>query len=174
MLDFIIEPTQKADLNQIVEIEKEAYGNHCWSRDSFSSELENNLARYYCAKIDSQIAGYIGSWFIFEEAHITTFAVAKKYRNKHIATNLMLRLIEQCYEEKIKFITLEVRESNEPAIKLYEKFALKTVNVRKKYYQDNDENALIMFSENIFYDKFKKNFQQLKKCLKSKARQNEH
>ena len=65
----------------------------------------------------------------------------------------------------VKYITLEVRESNLPAILLYEKFLFEYIGMRKNYYQDNGENAIIMFTQNIWYDKFKNNFLQIKEGI---------
>ena len=66
----------------------------------------------------------------------------------------------------IKYVTLEVRESNSSAIALYEKFLFESIGMRKNYYQDNNENAVIMFTQNIWYDTFKNNFQKLKNEIK--------
>lgn len=74
----------------------------------------------------------------------------------------MFDIIDECYKKMIKYITLEVRESNIAAISLYDKFGFSTIGTRKKYYQDNNEDALIMFTENIWYDKFKSNYKKLK------------
>ena len=106
--------------------------------------------------------GYAGCWHIFEEAHITTLSVNPDYRKKGVAQNLLFAIIDDCYKNKIKYITLEVRESNVPAISLYEKNGFKSIGTRKGYYQDNNENALIMFTENIWYEKFKTLYNKLK------------
>ena len=79
----------------------------------------------------------------------------QQIHHPYLNKQLMLHLIDECYEQMIKYITLEVRVSNIPAINLYEKFGFSSVGVRKKYYQDNNEDALIMFTENIWYEKFK-------------------
>lgn len=145
------------DVNQVIKIEEQAYPKHHWTKDAFYNELSNKLAHYYCAvKTDTdEIIAYIGFWQIFEEAHITTLAVQPDYRNQQIANILLVTMINDCYKEMIKYITLEVRESNIAAISLYEKFGFSSIGQRKKYYQDNGENAIIMFTENIWHDKFK-------------------
>lgn len=154
---------EKSDVDDIVRLEALSYGEHHWSKESFFNELENNLAHYYCAIGDEgQICGYTGCWHIFEEAHITTLSVHPDYRKNGVAQKLIFRLIDDCYKNKIKYITLEVRESNVPAISLYEKNGFKSIGTRKNYYQDNGENALIMFTENIFYDKFKSVYDKLR------------
>jgi len=144
------------DIEDVVQIESEAYGEHHWAKSSFYDEMNNNLAKYYCAKtVDGKLTAYAGTWNIIDETHITTIAVKPDYMRRHIGEALMIKILEDCYSSKIKYLTLEVRESNIPAIKLYEKYGFQSLGTRKGYYQDNNENALIMWTENIFYDKFK-------------------
>ena len=155
------------DVDEVFQIEELVHPNHHWSKDSFYNELANKIAHYYCVKDDNnKLIGYIGIWHIFEEAHITTLAVHPDFQKMQLAQILIIRAVEGCYKDMIKFVTLEVRESNIPAINLYEKFLMKSIGVRKNYYQDNNENALIMFTENIWYDKFKNNFNELKNNIK--------
>lgn len=156
MSNFTIRQMETNDVEEIVRLEALSYGEHHWSKESFYNELANNLAHYYCA-IDEEknIVGYCGCWHIFEEAHITTLSVHPEHRKKGVAQSLMFAVIDDCYKNMIKYITLEVRESNIPAISLYEKNGFKSIGTRKNYYQDNNENALIMFTENIWYEKFK-------------------
>ena len=166
-LKIIIREMKKDDVPEVSLIEKEAFGDHRWHEDAFYTELNNELSKYLVATLDNgSIVGFIGCWLIFEEAHIATFAISKKYQKKQIAQALMCAFIEICYKEEIKYITLEVRESNEKAINLYEKFGMTSVGIRKNYYQDNNENALIMFSENIFYNKFKTIYNNIKNNIK--------
>ena len=151
------------DLDEILETENIVYPSHHWSRDSYEKELTNNLAHYGCAvNSDGKIIGHYGFWQIFEEAHITTIEVRPEYRKQKVGTAMMIAIVDECYRQMIKYITLEVRESNISAISLYDKFGFSTIGVRKKYYQDNDENALILFTENIWYDKFKMNYNKIK------------
>ena len=167
MRKFTIEKMQTDDVGDVFKIEEMIRPNHHWSKESFYNELANNLARYWCIKDENKkICAYIGYWMICEEAHITTLGVHPEYRRLQLAQALMIKAIEDCYGEMIKYITLEVRESNNPAISLYEKFLFDSIGVRKNYYQDNGENALIMFTQNIWYDKFKNNFKMLKENIK--------
>lgn len=168
-----ITPMQKSEIDKVLEIDEKAYGEHHWSKDSFYGELSNKLAHYYCA-YDSAgtLVGYAGAWRIIDEAHITTIAVTPEFRRKNIAEGLFCQLLKDCYENEIKYITLEVRISNTPAIKLYEKYGLKSLGTRKGYYQNNNEDALIMWTENIFWDKFKlqylENIKNLKELIEIK------
>jgi len=153
-------PMQKADLDKVMLIEEKAYGEHHWSKDSFYGELSNDLAHYYSAfDIDDNLVGYSGTWQVLDEAHITTLAVSPDLKRKKIGEALLINLIEDCYKNEIKYITLEVRVSNIAAIKLYEKYGFKSLGARKGYYQNNNEDALIMWTENIFWDKFKMQYQ---------------
>ena len=164
-----IRPMSKADIDGIIAIEEVTYGEHHWSRDSFYSELSNNLARYYCAFTESdELLGYAGSWLIVDEAHITNIAVKPEYRGKKIGEALLVEVFEACYKEMVKYVTLEVRVSNTPAIGLYEKYSFKSLGTRKGYYQNNNEDALIMWTENIFWDKFKEKYNENIRNLKER------
>ncbi len=157
--EIFIDSMTKDDIEDVVKIEEEAYGKHHWAKSSFYDEMSNNLAQYYVAKTpQGELAGYAGTWHIIDEAHLTTIAVKKNYLRNHIGEAIVQRVIEDCYKDNVKYLTLEVRVSNEPAIKLYEKYGFQSLGTRKGYYQDNNEDALIMWTENIFYDKFKTNY----------------
>ena len=169
MFTIKIKPMQKEDIDKIISIEKSAYGEHHWSKDSFLSELSNDLAKYYSAfDENNELIAYAGSWQILEEAHITNIAVSPNFRRKYIGEALLKTIINKCYLDMIKYITLEVRVSNIAAINLYEKYGFKSLGVRKGYYQDNNEDALIMWTENIFQDKYKNLFEKNIKILTEK------
>ena len=173
VLQICIKQMSQEDIEEVVKVEEAAYGEHHWAKSSFYDEMNNNLAKYYCAKNSENImVAYAGTWNIIDEGHITTLAVKPEYKRKHIGEALIIKILENCYLSKIKYLTLEVRESNIPAIKLYEKYGFKSLGTRKGYYQDNNENALIMWTENIFYDKFKSlyelNRENLKKYIEIK------
>ena len=163
---FKIEKMTLASLDEVMTIEALAYGQHHWSRDSFVAEINNQISNYSCAtNKENRIVGYLGLWKIIDEAHITNLAVHPDFRRKGVAKLLLFYLFYQCYKEKIKYLTLEVRVSNEGAINLYESFGFKSLGVRKKYYQNNNEDALIMWSENIFSENYKKRFNKIKEDI---------
>jgi ribosomal-protein-alanine N-acetyltransferase len=167
---LVINELEKSDIDSVYAIEENAYGNHHWSKDAFYSEVNNKVAKYYTAKlVDGTVVGYMGTWHIVDEAHITTIAVDKKYLRNKIGEALIVKSLKDCYNEFIKYITLEVRVSNIPAIRLYEKYGFKSLGTRKGYYQDNNEDALIMWTENIFSDEYKlmfeKNVESLEKLV---------
>lgn len=155
-LTYTISNMVNDDIPYIVELDSRSFGKHHWDKESFYSEIHNNLAHYYVARgQDGTILGYIGFWVVFEEAHITNISVNPDFRRQKVALALLNEMIQCCYENMVKFITLEVRVSNIAAINLYEKLGMKSVGVRKAYYQDNNEDALIMFTNNIFYSQFR-------------------
>ena len=169
MFSIKIKPMEKSDIDAVIALEEQAYGQHHWSKESFLGELSNDLASYFSVfNENGELVAYCGCWKILEEAHITTIAVLPEYRRKHIAEVLLKTIIDECYRDMVKFITLEVRVSNLPAKGLYEKYGLKSLGTRKGYYQDNNEDALIMWTENIFYDKFKSLFEANIKNLNGK------
>lgn len=144
------------DLDEVMDIEPVAFGNHHWSRQSFLNELDNRLGKYYAA-VDSstgQLVGYSGFWLIGDEAHITTLAVHPDCRRKRIGEVLLINNILTARQEGAKWLTLEVRVSNEKAQNLYFKFGFKNLGIRRHYYQDNSEDALVLWTENILRPEF--------------------
>ena len=161
---------EKSDLDAVIQVESDSFGEHHWSKESFASELTNGYGRYYVAlnAENDELVGYFGMWHILDEAHCATLSVSPKYRRRHIGEALFKRMIDDCYENMIKYITLEVRVSNTPAQGLYTKYGMKSLGTRKGYYQDNNEDAYIMWTENIFYDNFKTLYEQRSKELAQK------
>lgn len=172
VLEIKILPMEKSEVDDVLKIEEQAYGEHHWSKDSFYGELSNDLAHYFSAYDvkTNKLIGYAGSWRILDEAHITTIAVDPSYKRRKIGEALLHRIVEECLKYEVKYITLEVRVSNAAAVGLYEKYGFKSLGTRKGYYQNNNEDALIMWTENIFWDKFKlkytENIEKLKECIK--------
>ena len=168
LFKIFIEKMTAQDIDAVVNIEAEAYGEHHWSKSSFYDEMNNNLAKYYVAKTsEGEIVAYAGTWHVIDEGHITTIAVKRGFQRKHIGEAIILKILEDCYKEGIKYLTLEVRVSNEAAIGLYTKYGFNSLGTRKGYYQDNNEDALIMWTENIFYDKYKTIYNENKEKIKS-------
>jgi ribosomal-protein-alanine N-acetyltransferase len=134
------------DLEGIIEIENSSFTTP-WSRNSFLHELfENERAVYLVAKDEfDRLVGYIGMWIIFDEGHITNLAVHPNFRRRGAGGRLLKGLIEYGRREGIKYLTLEVRRSNETAQNLYYKHGFVHMGVRRKYYLDNNEDALIMW-----------------------------
>lgn len=164
-----IKKMTSADIDGVIKIEEASYGSHHWSKESFLNEVNNELAKYYALFTnDGILAGYAGCWHILEEAHITTIAISPEFRRRKFGEALLQRIINDCYKEKIKYITLEVRVSNEPAINLYSKYGFKSFGTRKGYYQNNNEDALIMWTKNIFFDEFKNRYSKIVEDIEGK------
>jgi ribosomal-protein-alanine N-acetyltransferase len=139
------------DINEIMDIEPVAFGSHHWSHQSFVNELSNSMGNYFAAMDDStaRLCGYSGFWLVGDEAHITTLAVHPDYRRQHVGERLLIHDIYEAKRVGAHWITLEVRVSNEGAQRLYYKYGFKNLGVRRNYYQDNEEDALVLWTENI-------------------------
>lgn len=121
-----------------------------WPASAFRHELtQNKNARYIVARDGERIVAYAGLWLMVDEAHITTFAVLPEERRRRIGERLLQRLFEIAHEMHAEWLTLEVRASNLAAQRLYEKYGFRRAGVRRRYYSDNNEDALIMWTERI-------------------------
>lgn len=114
-----------------------------WSVSTLEAELNSPDSYYLIAKQNNEIAGFIGMKIVLDEADIMNVVTKKNKRNQGIATQLINKLLQVAKEKNIKKITLEVNESNLPAIHLYEKLGFKTISTREKYYK-NTYDAYIM------------------------------
>lgn len=138
---YIREMTER-DIQEIAELEKECFSEP-WSEDSLKDELTNETARFYVLRDNEKLLGYIGANNICGEVYITNVAVSGACRGKGYGKKLVNHLLKQSELEKALFVTLEVRESNENAINLYEKCGFKKISERKNFYSKPTENALI-------------------------------
>ena len=134
------------DLDDIMEIEYSSFSSP-WSRESFISELNNQMALYICLECDKKVVAYVGLWKIYDEGHITNVAVLPSYRGLGLSKLLLSSLFEACKENGIERLTLEVRESNQIAINLYESLGFLSSGKRPKYYSNPIEDAIIMWKE---------------------------
>lgn len=142
-----LEEMKKEDLEQVLEIEKLSFLTP-WSRKSFESELEkNDLAKYVVAKVDGKVAGYGGIWIVLDEGHITNIAVHPDFRGQKIGERITRALLDIAEENNAGRVTLEVRTSNETARNLYRKLGFVESGVRKGYYADSGEDAIIMWKQ---------------------------
>lgn len=143
---MILRPMIIEDLEKVVEIEKASMPSP-WSKELFEEELKRERARYFVGEIDDQVTGYMGYWEAPEEAHIINLAIAPRFRQKGLGFQMMEYCLRFAYNKGARLATLEVRESNEAALRLYEKMNFRIVAIRKKYYSDNQENAVVMIRE---------------------------
>ncbi len=137
------------DLLVVQAIERESFSTP-WPAHAYRQEIEQNrLAHYIVARYRDQIVGFAGIWLLVDEAHITTFATRTAWRRQGIGERLLVALLDLALARGAKEATLEVRPSNIPAKRLYEKYGFKVVGVRPRYYSDNNEDALIMTTDSL-------------------------
>ena len=144
MIEYI--PMELRHVPQIAELEKECFSGP-WSETSIASELQNPLSLWLVAIDRSQVAGYIGSQTVMDEADMMNLAVSTQYRRRGIAKNLVEALVTALRNKNVTSLTLEVRASNAPAIALYEQMAFAQVGRRPNYYRNPKEDALILRKE---------------------------
>lgn len=145
--ELVIRPAEPKDVNEIAEMEKICFATP-WSADAIAQELtSNHLAHYIVAELEGRVVGYMGLWQILDEGHITNVAVRPEHRGKHIASTILAVMLEIGAQLGIVRYTLEVRSSNEPAKALYRNFGFKEAGLRKGYYEDNGEDAVIMWRD---------------------------
>ncbi len=140
------------DLDEVMKIEEDAFSSP-WSRGMFLSELKDNpFANLLTARLiqpggsstQKSLLGYCCFWIVFGEVHIMNLAVHPDWRMKGIATRLVEETISISRQHAVKKLHLEVRRSNDPARRLYEKFGFKVITVRPNYYSQPREDALLM------------------------------
>lgn len=141
-IDYIIENAVRADAKRISEIEELCFSSP-WSENEIAKETEKNNVIFLCAKFNGNILGYVSGQMILDEFYISNIAVDSNYRNCGIGTALLETLICNVLSKNCVFVTLEVRESNLPARKLYEKLGFIDLGKRKNFYSHPTEDAHI-------------------------------
>lgn len=141
---FTIVPMREEHLCALTELERLCFSQP-WSCQGLAAELENPSARFYTAlSPEGEVAGYVGMHLVLDEGYLANLAVFPQFRGQGAARALLAALQGLEKEVPLAFISLEVRESNLPAIRLYERMGFQPVGVRKNFYTLPDENALIM------------------------------
>lgn len=146
--EYTIRRMTMADVDGVAAVEAATFPTP-WSRDAFISEMKNVAARYLVAEKDGRIIGYAGAWIILDESHITNIAVLKDERGQGIGRALTHGLMQYLSNLGAAYATLEVRKSNEVAQNLYVSLGFIKLGVRKRYYEDNGEDALIMVCDHM-------------------------
>ena len=158
-------PMRVDDLDAVQEIERRSFRTP-WPAHAYRTELETNrLAQYLVARIDGRVVGYGGIWLMADEAHITTFAVDPDWRRRGIGERLLLALLDLAIARNAHEATLEVRLSNLPARRLYEKYGFRPVGLRPRYYSDDNEDALIMTTEALSEPAMQGRIERLRRAL---------
>ncbi len=193
-----IEPMRVEDIGTVLEIERQSFSAP-WSARAYEYELRyNDLAHYYVARTNVNlppprggrtprdwfdalfhphptntepiIVGYVGFWLMAGEAHISTIAVAPAYRGRSIGELILVSALEHAMEMHAHEATLEVRVSNVTAQELYLKYGFVKVGMRKGYYTDNNEDALIMTTPLLGSADYQQKFSRLKEALLMRLR----
>ena len=134
----------EGDIPEIVKLEQ-AIHTAPWTEKSFKNELTNPHSIFWVAKTSGQVIGYAGAWTLVDEAHITNVAVDPTFRRQGIGRKLVNELLGRSLDAGMTCATLEVRASNQAAIELYKGFGFVEASIRRKYYPDNNEDAVIMW-----------------------------
>lgn len=143
---YQIRPLKEADIWAIVQGEEEAFGQSLGYDLIYADLYLNPYANYLVLEIDAQVSGYIGLWITEDNAEVINFYVAKPYQRMGFGKMLLEFALNLCQMSKVKSISLEVRENNEIAKKLYEKYGFKFSHKREKYYHDSTD-ALVMIKK---------------------------
>ncbi|KAB7704484.1 ribosomal-protein-alanine N-acetyltransferase [Bacillus aerolatus] len=134
-----------ADVEKVYEIEANSF-TVPWTKESFFNEVnKNHFAIYHVAEWQGQLVGYCGMWLVLDESQITNIAILPEYRGKGFGERLFVCVMNAAKKRGASLMTLEVRVSNESAQNLYKKLGFQPGGIRKNYYSDNQEDALVMW-----------------------------
>jgi [ribosomal protein S18]-alanine N-acetyltransferase len=148
-LEVHLVPLRRRHLRSVLRIEAQVYPRP-WSLPLFMSELNLRGSRHYvAARIGGVVVGYGGLMFSADEAHVTTIAVDPAWHRHQVGTRLMLNLVRSSIVRGARHLTLEVRVSNAAAQAMYRRFGFETAGVRKNYYAETNEDALVMWAYDI-------------------------
>ncbi len=145
---------RRRHVRSVIRIENQVYPRP-WSMSLFLSELALRSTRaYFVARVGRDVVGYGGLMMTGDDGHVTTIAVDPRWQRHQIGTRLLLVLAREAIEREARSLTLEVRLSNRGAQELYRKFAFGPVGVRKNYYAETKEDALVMWAEDVADDEY--------------------
>lgn len=134
-----------SDIEAVMEVETATYAEP-WQRHIFYQELSQNLqAHYYVLELDGNVVGYAGMWVVIDDAQITNIAILPGYRGKKLGERLFRFMLGKAVMLGAVRLSLEVRVSNHVAQRMYRKFGLVEGGIRKNYYSDNQEDAIVMW-----------------------------
>jgi ribosomal-protein-alanine N-acetyltransferase len=148
-LEVVIGPMKRRHLRGVLKIEGKVYPRP-WSMGLFMSELGYRDGRVYVvARVGGSVVGYGGLMLVLDDGHITTLAVDPAWHRRSIGARLLLALADAGIEHGLQNLTLEVRLGNEPAKELYRRFGFVPAGIRKGYYQETNEDALVMWAHDL-------------------------
>ena len=175
------------DIEQVMDIERESFPS-MWPQTAYRRELQNKLARYIVLSEvppstgqngagmwgtlrklvvsehpeHERLLGFIGAWLMGGEAHVVTVAVRESHRRNGIGERLLIACIELAVDADQDSMTLEVRKSNDAAQRLYEKYGFDRIGLRVRYYTDNNEDAVVMSTPELYSPSFRARFFELR------------
>ena len=169
-----IELMRESDVTTVQEIEREIFATP-WPRNAYYRELASRASAHYVvlrqeglnerppgtqsADFDPTVVGYGGMWRMYDEAHVTTIGVRRDLQHHGFGRILFAGLVQAAYDMGAKWVTLEVRTTNDNAMKMYEGFGFKVIGRRKGYYTDNGEDAIVMWSDSIHSPRFRRAYE---------------
>jgi ribosomal-protein-alanine N-acetyltransferase len=144
----VIAPMRRRHLREVLHIE-EATSSTPWSLGLFLAEARRQERVYLVARCGHRVVGFAGMLFVLADGHVTTVAVDPEAQGAGVGTRLMLVLMRRAVEQGAEGVTLEVRPTNEPALALYRRFGFAPAGVRKGYYRDPVEDALVLWVHDV-------------------------
>ncbi|MUK88530.1 ribosomal-protein-alanine N-acetyltransferase [Ornithinibacillus sp. L9] len=145
MAELSIRKMELSDISQVMEVETRSFESP-WTEDIFYQEIvKNKHAHYYVMLIEKKIVGFVGVWIVFDDAQITNIAILPELRGNKLGEKLFRFTMQQAIGMGVERLSLEVRASNTVAQRLYRKFGLVAGGIRKNYYSDNNEDAIVMW-----------------------------
>ncbi len=137
-----IRPMVASDIPAVAALERACFSQP-WSERVLEGEMKNPNSIFFVAE-ETELVGYIGMQHILDEGYLANVAVDSAYRRSGVGAALLQRLLAFAQQEKLAFITLEVRQSNQPAIRFYQKYGFEVVGRRRNFYESPTEDALLM------------------------------
>jgi len=164
-VDIEMTKMRRRHLRQVLAIEARVYPRP-WSASLFLSELSQRTTRtYIVAKHEGEVVGYSGMMFTGREAHVTNIAVDPDFHGRKVGTRLLLYIITEAVARGAEILSLEVRVSNDVAQSMYEKFGFSAVSIRKGYYIETNEDALVMVVDDARSTEYRLRLQRIREEL---------
>ncbi len=147
--EYVIRRMTLADVPQVYALEAATFADP-WSEQSFADEMvKNKCARYLVAEAQGRVVAYAGAWIVLEEGHVTNIAVEEGMRGQGVGKAVTAALMQYAANLGVAYMTLEVRKSNLPAQRMYQKLGFVELGVRKRYYENNGEDALLLVCDHL-------------------------
>jgi [ribosomal protein S18]-alanine N-acetyltransferase len=165
-----LQPLESAQLEAVVGLDRRCLGG-MWTIDGYRREMDSPNSDLLILQSEPQIIGVGCVWAILEEAHITMLAIDPQFQRQGLGLALLHSLLGSARQRGLEWATLEVRVSNTGAIALYERFGFEAVGERKRYYQNPEENALILWRKGLQKDEFGQQWVDWRKEIGDRLRQ---